>query len=221
MKHLLSAAVALGAVLLVGCQKEPSTSGLRNEYLVYTAQDRSADFAAIDTYYIPDSILLIGAQAVNEEGDRVAKYWKDADALTLINTVVGAMNERGYTRIREADQRQTADVGFQVSYIEQTTYFSGYSNPYWWWDYPYYWAPDYWGPWTGWYYPFAVYYSYTTGSLLLEMVDLKNGDTTTRKLPILWNVYVSGLLRGSNPINIDMAVEALDQAFEQSPYLKK
>lgn len=221
IKQLLTMGTAVALVGLIGCQKDPSTSGLRSEYLVYTAQDTAADFAAIDTYYIPDSILLIGTHAVNDTGDRVSKYWKDADALTLINTVVGEMNARGYTRILDGAARQTADVGFQVSYIEQTTYFTGLSNPYWWWDYPYYWSPGYWGYWSGWYYPFAVYYGYTTGSLLVEMVDLKNGDTTTRKLPILWNSYVSGLVHGDDEININRASEALKQAFTQSPYLKK
>lgn len=221
IKQLLSAVLALGAVLLIGCQKDPSTSNLRREYLVYTAHDRNADFTALDTYYIPDSILLIGSQVTDSEGNRVAKYWKDDDALTLISTIVDQMNERGYTRLVDGSMRHTADAGFQLSYIEQTTYFTGYNNPYWWWDYPYYWTPDYWGYWSGWYYPFAVYYGYTTGSLLVEMVDLKNGDAGTRKLPILWNVYISGLVRGSNQLDIPRAVDALDQAFEQSPYLKK
>lgn len=221
IKQLLSAVLALGAVLLIGCQKDPSTSNLRREYLVYTAYDRNADFTTLDTYYIPDSILLIGSQATDSEGNRVAKYWKDGDALTLIGTIVDQMTERGYTRLTDGALRHTADAGFQLSYIEQTTYFTGYNNPYWWWDYPYYWTPDYWGYWSGWYYPFAVYYGYTTGSLLVEMVDLQNGDAGTRKLPILWNVYISGLVRGSNQLDIPRAVDALDQAFEQSPYLKK
>lgn len=221
IKHLLSVVPLLGAMLLTGCQKDPSTSKLRSEYLVYTAHDRNADFTTLDTYYIPDSILLIGSQVSDNEGNRTAKYWKDGDALTLIGTIVDEMTERGYTRLTDGALRQTADAGFQLSYIEETTYFTGYNNPYWWWDYPYYWAPDYWGYWSGWYYPFAIYYGYTTGSLLIEMIDLKRGDTTTRKLPILWNGYISGLVRGANQLDIAKAVNAIDQAFEQSPYLKK
>lgn len=221
IKHLFTMVTAVGLMGLIGCQKDPSTSGLSSEYLVYTAHDTSADFATIDTYYIPDSILLIGSHAVNETGDRVSKYWNDADALSLINTIVSEMNSLGYTRIDEGALRQTADVGFQVSYVEETSYFTGYSNPYWWWDYPYYWSPGYWGYWSGWYYPFVVQYSYTTGSLLVEMVDLKKGDPTTRKLPILWNSYISGLVRNNKSINIERASEALKQAFLQSPYLKK
>ena len=217
-KHLFSSAVVVALLFAIGCQKDPSTSSLQDEYLVYTASDTEADFGAIETYYLPDSILLIGTQAVDGAGNKVPKYWNDADALSLINTVASEMNDRGYTRL-EGAERNMADVGFQLSYIEQISYFTGYSNPHWWWDYPYYWTPAYWGYWGGWYYPFAVYYSYTTGSLLVEMVDLGSEQGADKKLKVLWNSYLSGLVGKSGP-EINDAVEALEQAFEQSPYLK-
>ncbi len=136
--------------------------------------------------------------------------------------MVAELDARGYTRIADPQERQTADVGLQLSYVEETTYFVGYNDPYWWGYYPYYWDPGYWGSWWGgWYYPFRTYYGYTTGSLLQEMVDLTAEESSDRKLPVIWNSYISGLLHGNNAINIDEAVEAIDQAFEQSPYLKK
>lgn len=213
--------VALASLCCYGCQKDPSTSSLRNEYLVYTAHDAEARFAQIDTYYIPDRILLIGSHTVDAEGNKVPKYWNDADAQELIGTVVAEMDARGYTRLTDEEARETADAGLQLSYVEQATYFVGYNDPYWWSYYPYYWTPGYWGPWTGWYYPYAVYYGYTTGSLLVEMVDLNGGAENGRKLPVIWNCYISGLLRGSGTLDIDEAADGLRQAFAQSPYLKK
>ena len=59
VKKLRYLAYALVAVAFCACQKEPSTSGLHKDYLVYTAYDTEADFGALDTYYLPDSILLI------------------------------------------------------------------------------------------------------------------------------------------------------------------
>ena len=221
-KKLLSIALLTAMVVFGSCQKEPSTSSLRDEYLVYTAYDAKADFKALATYYLPDSILLIGEGAVDDAGNKVAKYWKDADALALIGTVAEELNERGYTRILDPAERQTADMGVQISYVEETTLFVGYNDPYWWGYYPYYWDPGYWGSWWGgWYYPFASYYGYTTGSLLTELVHLTAEPTADRKLPVLWNSYISGLLQGNKPINISEATEAIEQAFSQSPYLKK
>ena len=66
-------AIALLAAAVCACQKEPSTSGLHKDYLVYTAHDTNTDFAALETYYLPDRILLIG------ESDEM-KYWEDASA---------------------------------------------------------------------------------------------------------------------------------------------
>ena len=219
-KLLLSVAWLL-VVGLAGCQKDPSTSGLSDEYLVYTAHDAEADFAALGTYYIPDSILLIGSPSVNGKGEKVGKYWNDADALSLINTIVAELNAMGYIRILDPTERALADVGLQPSYVEESVYYVGYNNPYWWGYYPYYWLPSYWGPWYGWSYPFSVYYGYTTGSLLVEMADLTSESGSGKSLPVIWNAYISGLVQDDGSININGAIEALEQAFEQSPYLAK
>lgn len=220
IKQLLLWTVGVAALGSFGCQKTPSTSGLQNEFLVYTAYDDDAHFAAIDTYYIPDSILLIGSHAVDSEGNKVSKYWTDNQALALINTIVSEMNSCGYVRLTDDDAKTSADVGLQVSYVEESSYFLGYNNPYWWLDYPYYWAPGYWGPWGGWYYPYVVYYGYTTGSLLIEMVDLTAAASAEgKKLPVIWNSFISGLLRGGGSIDINKAAEGIEQAFEQSQYL--
>ena len=50
VKKLRYFAFALIAVAFCACQKEPSTSDLHRDYLVYTAHDTGPDFAAIDTY---------------------------------------------------------------------------------------------------------------------------------------------------------------------------
>ena len=59
-------------------------------------------------------------------------------------------------------------------------------------------------------------YNYSTGSLLIELVKL---DAETKKIPIIWNAYMSGLLYSSNKINLQLSVEAINQAFKQSSYL--
>ena len=59
-KNLLTSLLVLLAVAVVSCQKEPSTSGLHEDYLVYTDYDQQADFSDVETFYLPDSILVIG-----------------------------------------------------------------------------------------------------------------------------------------------------------------
>lgn len=211
VKKIHFLALALASVAFCACQKEPSTSSLHKDYLVYTGHDTDTNFAAVETYYIPDSILLIGRSDKTE-------YWKDADALEIIGTVVGEMNSAGYLR---TDDKETADVGLQLSYVQKVTYFVGYDYPYWWWYYPYYWTPGYWGDWVGWHYPYSVYYGYTAGSLLMEMVDLEADQESGKKLPVVWDSFIGGLLTSSKELNQERTIAAVEQAFAQSPYLKK
>ena len=187
VKKLRYLAFALTAVAFCACQKEPSTSSLHKDYLVYTAHDTDADFAAFNTYYIPDSILLIGSADKTE-------YWKDANALEIVNTVVGRMNAAGYTR---TDDKDAANLGLQLSYVQKVTYFVGYD------------------------YPYSVYYGYTAGSLLVEMMNLEADQESGKKLPVIWDSFIGGLLTSSEELNQQRTVDAVQQAFDQSPYLKK
>lgn len=208
-KNLLTSLIVLLAVAVVSCQKEPSTSGLHEDYLVYTDYDQKADFSAVETYYLPDSILLIGKADKTE-------YWKDAAAQQIIGTVADLMESRNFVRTEE---KEDAQVGLQLSYVERVTYFVGYDYPYWWWYYPYYWAPGYWGDWIGWHYPYQVYYGYTAGSMLIEMVDLTADQQSNRKLPVIWDSFIGGLLTSSREVNMQRTLDAVNQAFVQSPYL--
>lgn len=212
VKKIHYLAVAFTAIAFCACQKDPSTSDLHTDYLVYTAHDTDADFSRIGAYYLPDSVLVIGNSNKTE-------YWKDAAALEVVNSVAARLNEAGYLRTYE---KEDATVGIQISFVRKVTYFVGCDYPYWWWYYPYYWTPGYWGDWVGWHYPFSVYYGYTAGSMLIEMVDL-DADTENggKKLPVVWDSYIGGLLTSSEEVNLQRTLAAVEQAFDQSPYLKK
>ncbi len=208
-RTLLYSLVVLLAASGTACQHEPSTSNFYGDYMVYTDHDTEVDFAAFTTYYVPDSILLIGNR-------RKAEYWKDDRAARIISTVTNRLDAAGYQRTTD---KATATFGMQLSYVERVAYYVGYDYPYWWWYYPYYWAPEYWGPWDGWHYPYYVQYGYTAGSLLIEMVDLSAEPLENVPLPIVWDSYIGGLLTSSEQVNLDRAVTAVEQAFIQSPYL--
>lgn len=204
--------IATLCVSITACQKEPSTSDLHKDYLVYTASDPATNFADFNTYYLPDSILLMGNSDKTE-------YWKDEDAQAIIQTVADNMDARNFSRTND---KERASLGIQLSYVKNVTYFVGYDNPYWWWYYPYYWAPGYWGDWLGWHYPFPIaYYAYTAGSLLTEMIDLGADDETGKKLPVVWDSFIGGLLTDSQEVNLTRTIDAVNQAFVQSPTVKR
>lgn len=206
MKKLGIFTLLLACVLLASCQKDPDTDELDNSYLVYTNYDSSTDFKEIATYHIIDSILIIG----NSEK---SAYWNNANSDKVIDAFAREFELIGY---QPAESAEEADAVFQLSYINTTYYFNSYGPGPWWNNYPGYWD---WGGW-GWYYPYTFSYSYSTGSIIGELVDTNSPTPQNDKLTVVWNTYICGLLNG-NSLSLTRTVEAVEQAFEQSPYLNK
>jgi hypothetical protein len=65
----------------------------------------------------------------------------------------------------------------------------------------------------------VVNYSFSTGSFVSELLNLDAVQGQNEKLPILWTAYMSGMLSGSTEVNVQLATQAVAQAFSQSTYL--
>ena len=55
--------------------------------------------------------------------------------------------------------------------------------------------------------------------MLIEMVDLRADQESNRKLPVIWDSFIGGLLTSSREVNMQRTLDAVNQAFVQSPYL--
>ena len=206
-KILIISAVAL---LAFACQKEPYSQDVDGEYLVYTSPAKDVTFSDFRTFDIADSVLVIGQT-------KKPYYSKSNNALALIQAYRTNMENLGYIYL---PSNPDAQLGIQVTYAEDTQKFvQYYDDPYWWLDYPGYWPAGYWGNWTGWYYPYPVVYTYTTNALITDMVDLTAGEQNG-KLKIVWSCYIGGPASASINYDVKRMINAVDQAFEQSPYLK-
>ena len=209
MKKFLVLAISL--IALASCEKDPDMSQLDSDFTVYTDYDSSTDFSNFTTYCLPDSILVPGDGMKNS-------YWKDESAQRLISAAAEAMDSLGYKRVTNPDE---ATLGLQLSFTQMRTHvtdFVGGGMYGSWWNFAF------WGPyWGGWYYPYPISYSYDTGTLMMEMVDLTKRTAATddekQELTVVWHAYADGLLYGSSRINLQLALRALNQAFTQSPYL--
>ena len=207
MKKLIYVLIAVFA--LTSCREDPDLGDLSSDFLVFTNYDGKADFNRFTRYYMPDSVMVIG-------DTKDPEYWTGSKAADILKAYEDNMQACGYVR---TDDKSEADVGLQISYVQSVAYFVDYRNPYWWNEYPGYWLPSYWGDWGYWYYPYPVVYSYSVGSLLTEMVDLSTSPSADRKLTVVWNSFLSGLLSGSDAFNMELTVRAINQSFVQSPYL--
>ena len=203
------------ALLAVACHKEPNPQDHDSEYLVFTEPAKDVNFAEFQTFDIADSLLVIG------QSDK-PQYSQSNNALALIQAYRTNMEKLGYIY---TPSNPDADLGIQLTYVIKTERYVQYYNgdPYWWLDYPGYWPSGYWGNWTGWYYPYPVTYTYTTNALIAEMVDLTAVPAAgeTKPLTIVWSSYIGGPASSSIYADVQRMRVAINQAFEQSPYLKR
>ena len=207
-KILLISTVLLAAF---ACQKEPYAD-VDDDYLVYTSPGKNATFASYSTFDLADSLLIIG-QSKNPE------YSQSNNALALIQAVRTNMENLGYIYTPD---NPNADLGIQMTYVVKTErYVQYYNDPYWWLDFPGYWSPGYWGNYTGFYYPYPVTYTYSTNSLMIDMVNLTTPKTGNEALEVVWSAYIGGPSSGNANYDVDLMKNAINQAYVQSAYLKK
>lgn len=194
--------------LALACQKEPYLYDTDNEYLVYTLPDDEVDFGKFKTFNIADSILIL-------DNAEKPEYSQSANAAALIKTFRTNMEKAGYIY-----NQSDPDLGIQLTYmVKSNKYIHYYENPYWWLDFPGYWSPGIWGDWYGFYYPRPLVFSYSTNALMADMVDLTEDDRES--LEIIWYSYIGGAAGPSLSYDIDRMKDAIEQAFEQSPYLSR
>jgi len=163
--------------------------------IVTTFRNASANFAAKQTYSMPDSVDYITDEEEETEIDPVVEQ-------QILSAIERNMDLSGFDLIADPDQ---ADV-LVVPMATSSRWVGGGC---------YYWYWDYWYGYPGWCYPY--YYTYKTGSLFIIMVDPDHADDDSIK-DALWTVGINGLLSSSSNTSVRINRD-IDQAFLQSPYL--
>lgn len=192
-------------LLIAGCYPQgPETAA--DTDVVITSYNSSYNFKSKGTFAIPDKVVKITGNAAT--GDPPV-YVPTVLGNAMIAQMTKNMVALGYTKV---DISASPDLILVPSAMETTTVTYWYD--YWGW----YWGSYYpgWGyPW----YPYPGYVSsYTIGTLVMLLVDpTKTGGDGS---PVSqWAGAAQGVLTSSYDVN--RINKVIDQAFTQSPYLKK
>ena len=201
MRQKLFALLAVGVVSLVwGCY--PKGPEYVDEYgIAYTNYDSKFDFSLRKTYSLPSEIVKIDGDP--NTNDKI----KDVYAFPILQTIDDNMQANGWTKV---DINANPDVQILPAAWSTTTIVGGYWGNYWCWYYPYYCGG-------GWYYPYTYYGSYTTGTLLIQMID-PTTSTADDSRKVAWTAALNGLLGYTS--DVSRIQNGVNQAFKQSPYLK-
>lgn len=206
MKNLLL--LFCGTLVLSSCFKGPDTSSLSTDLVVATNRDLQVDFNTYTTYHVSDTIPRI----TDDPTDTIIT---GPEALEIVNKIKANLDARGFQFVERDQSPDLAVIPAIVRITNVGTICSG-----WWWGYPGYWPPGYWRPGYGYYYPYCGVYSYETGSLNIDLLDLVNAPDNN-SISATWTSVLFGSLNSNDDVNLDRALNAIDQAFEQSPYITK
>jgi hypothetical protein len=208
---LRHAALAATALTLAACYPDDINSADDLD-TVTTLFDREQDFGAIGTYVLVDSVVFIDADGDGGDGESSVSHAFDDQVLAAVRR---NLNAAGYTELANP-AAGTPDITVLATTTSSTTVGVAYDWwAYWGW-YPYW--PGYGAGWGVGYPPVSVAYAYTTGTLLLTMLDAQNADVAAKKIPVLWVGAVNGVLTGN--ADVSRAIDGIDQAFAQSPYIR-
>jgi hypothetical protein len=180
------------------CTKDPLTGLSDTDSQVFiTNRDKTADYKQYKTFSVVDSVSVV------QDNYRTSALTSlDQDMLIRI---VSNMEKLGY---RFVDAKSKPDVGINLARVTDTSV-NVVSQP----------VSSYWGYGGGYGYGYPSYYSYyeTQESYWsMSMLDLKNVDTVTKQVKVVWDAQIRGGAL-ANEAYVDQMVDAV---FSQSNYLK-
>lgn len=198
------------AVLLTSCYTD---YGLTTEdyRTVVTIYDTTAGaFDGLQTFYLVDSVFHILGDSTKL--DDIPRAYDQA----LLDGIAANFVSMGWVQVTDTNGA-LPHTTVRVSALQNVTI--GYYYNYWY--YPWYgYGWGYWGWYYPPYYPSGSYYSYTTGSVIVEMdrvTQRENNDTL--QMRALWIGSSNGLLSSSEASNVQYISAGVRQMFDQSPYL--
>ena len=198
----------LATTLFWACQPEPDRLRLLDQLVVSTNYDTSVDFGGYSTYSMAtDTIGFVSNKASD---DTIIVNGRSSYPRPVLESIEANLSDLGYVRL---EQNEDPDLRINVYVVNDFNLFQQIV-------YPSYYYPSYYGYGYGYgsyyAYPYVNTYATNTGSLVIEILDLKN-ITPQNTVKVIWSAYMGDVY--STIDLIKQSQDAIDQAFLQSPYL--
>jgi hypothetical protein len=205
---------SLALLLSVSCGYDNVSSTVINGPATVTVVAPDVNFGNFKTFSIVDAVTQ-----VTQSGSSAPTFTCDSSTTSqqILAAVTQNMTSRGFTQgptitCQGTNPPPASDLAINVSVMKLTNTSINYYPCYWWgyWGYPSY----------GCYYPYYWVSSYSTGTEVTQISDLKNAPPDGGSIEDLWGALGYSVLSGTNGTNSAAAVSSINQAFAQSPYLK-
>jgi len=201
----LSGLVVVLIIMMAGCYPK-GPEYIQDYGIVVTDYDPDFDFGSRKTYYMPDTIHF----ETNMQDDDIEEIIRQYEEL-ILGLVEDNMSDRSYERI-DTSAAELPDMVISVNAIALEN--SGVG-----------WVPSPCWSWWCWYYPpywYPVGYSYSTGTVLIQMGDPEEFLNFEEDIEadVAWIGALDGLLSSSTSTNVQSVTNGINQAFIQSPYIQ-
>jgi len=190
--------LSVAVVVLQGCYPYDDQT-VADADVVATFYDDGANFSQLVTYAFPDTIYTFDSNGDIVPSDDISS----TNANQIKNAINNNMQEMGFTPVTTGNEPNADVVVFAL--VTSSTWVSGGC-------YGGYWS--YWYPYYGWCYPVA--YTYTTGTVFILMIDPNKSANDQG----VWIAAINGVLNDTNASIASRINSDIDQAFNQSPYLR-
>ena len=213
--------ILAGSILILSSCYKNETVYYDQLDVTYTQYDTEFDFTSYTSFWLPDSTILKTNYLTDEEIDDFYKAGGTSES--TLNIVKQKFMDRGY--VLASDSSLASFVATPTVLMVRSTTVT-YYPPGWWWGYPGY----------GWGYPgygwgYSSVQSYKEGTMIIEMLDgaslvelaAWNQDRANEipELLVRWIATIDGYVSNNGDYNLERAQRGIDEAFDQSPYIKK
>jgi Domain of unknown function (DUF4136) len=216
MKRIVGILLALG---MVACVREPEVADLVKNMVVQTEYDVTEVDGAVNVFTEYNTFALrldtIGYLSpftndtlMLDASNNQTQLPRQTFVKDLVDQLDSNIQARGYTHVEDSDN---PDFGVKVVILEQFSFIQTVS-------YPGYYS-GYYGYYGGYYGPIVNTYSSNFVTMVIEVVDIKNFVVNGGKYKVIWSAYIGDLLTSVD--RDTKIIEALNQAFVQSPYFSK
>lgn len=177
-----------------------------DQFVSVAYKSPDADFSKYQTYSVSDALLYVDGEKSNRLPSTLANR--------LSAVVKEEMNALGY---KLSPVGVPADLLVDLVFIKNTITSVTPVVPGYWWDWDWWWSEYYpYDPFFP-YYPYPIYpitSSYSTGSLVIEMVDVTSVSKND-KAPVVWHGLIRSIL--SNDGIKNGGEDAIAKCFEMMP----
>jgi hypothetical protein len=211
MKRILLVFIVIG---LSGCALEPEIADLVKYMVVQTeyddarVNDQENIFNAYNTFVLREDTLGFVSTYSND----TILMDSPSGGIDFVKAVIGKVadnaEDRGFDRVEDDED---PDFAIKIVVLENFSFFQSVS-------YPGYYS-GYYGYYGGYYGPIVSTYSSNYVSLVIEVVDIANYADNGNKYVVVWSAFIGDLLTTDDRKN--KLLQAVDQAFVQSPYFSK